>query len=41
MRSIGYRIALKVGNFWKAVSGDITIENRREIDSNHNISQKG
>lgn len=30
-RSIGYQLAKKVGNFWKAVSGDIRIENRREI----------
>ena len=31
-RSIGYKIAKNLGNFWKAVSGDIKIENRREID---------
>lgn len=30
-RSVGYSIAKKVGNFWKAVSGDIPIDNRREI----------
>ncbi|MDP3189208.1 hypothetical protein [Limnobacter sp.] len=30
-RSIGYSVASKVGNFWKAVSGDIPIDNRREI----------
>lgn len=30
-RSIGYEIAIKIGNFWKAVSGDIKIENRKEI----------
>lgn len=30
-RSIGYSVATKVGNFWKAVSGDIPIDNRREI----------
>lgn len=30
-RSIGYRIAKQLTNFWKAVSGDIKIENRREI----------
>lgn len=34
MRSIGYRMAVNIGNFWKAVSGDITIENRRELDDN-------
>ena len=30
-RSVGYTIATKLGNFWKAVSGDIPIDNRREI----------
>lgn len=30
-RSIGYKIALGLGNFWKAVSGAIKIENRREF----------
>ncbi|SFL37823.1 hypothetical protein SAMN05216302_10726 [Nitrosomonas aestuarii] len=30
-KSLGYRIASKLSNFWKAVSGDIKIENRREI----------
>ena len=33
MRSIGYDMALKLGSFWKAVSGDVTIQNRREINS--------
>lgn len=28
-RSIGYLLAKKVSNFWKVVSGDIKIENRR------------
>ena len=32
-RSVGYKIAKKIGNFWKAVSGDIKIENRREISA--------
>ena len=32
-RSLGYDIAKKLGNFWKAVSGDIPIENRRELSS--------
>ena len=32
-RSIAYVVAKKIGNFWKAVSGDIKIENRREITS--------
>lgn len=30
-RSKGYTLAKAIGNFWKAVSGDIKIENRREI----------
>lgn len=33
MRSIGYEVAVKLGNFWKAVSGDIPIENRRELST--------
>lgn len=32
-RSYGYTIAKKVGNFWKAVSGEIKIERKKEIDS--------
>lgn len=30
-KSLGYKIACKLSNFWKAVSGDIKIDNRREI----------
>lgn len=30
-RSVGLKIANSLGNFWKAVSGDIKIENKREI----------
>lgn len=30
-RSIGYKIAKTLTNFWKAVSGDIKIENRRDL----------
>lgn len=30
-RSNGYRIATNLGNFWKAVSGDVKVEGRREI----------
>lgn len=30
-RSNGYRLAVKLGNFWKAVSGDVKVEGRREI----------
>lgn len=32
-RSIGYKLAKAIGNFWKAVSGEIKIENRREISA--------
>ena len=32
-RSIGYKLAKQVSNFWRVVSGDIKIENRREISS--------
>ena len=31
-RSLGYTVAKKLGNFWKAVSGELKIENRREIE---------
>lgn len=30
-RSIGYSIAKKIGSFWKAVSGEVKIEQRREL----------
>ena len=30
-RSFGYKIVEGAGNFWKAVSGDIPVEGRREI----------
>lgn len=30
-RSIGYQLAKKIGNFWKVVSGDLKIEQRREM----------
>lgn len=33
-RSRGYVLAKKIGNFWKAVSGDIKIEGRKEITTN-------
>lgn len=32
-RSYGYVIAKKLGNFWKAVSGEIKIDRKKEIDS--------
>lgn len=32
-RSVGYAVAKKLSNFWKAVSGDTKIENRGEISS--------
>jgi len=31
-RSFGYMAAKKLGNFWKAVSGEIKIPRRKEID---------
>ncbi len=31
-RSIAYRIAMTLSNFWKAVSGDVKVEGRRQID---------
>lgn len=31
-KSIGYKAAVALGNFWKAVSGDLKIENRREMN---------
>ena len=30
-RSMGYKIALELGNFWKAVSGALKVPKRREI----------
>jgi hypothetical protein len=30
-RSLGYRVAKQMSNFWKAVSGEVAIEGRREI----------
>lgn len=30
-RSMGYKIAKKLSNFWKAVSGEEKIDNRREL----------
>jgi hypothetical protein len=32
-RSLGYKLAKQLGNFWKAVSGEIKIDKRREISS--------
>ena len=32
-RSRGYAFAKQLSNFWKAVSGDTKVENRREISS--------
>jgi hypothetical protein len=31
LRSLGYSIAKELGNFWKVVSGDISVEDRREL----------
>jgi hypothetical protein len=33
-RSIGYGFVKKIGNFWKAVSGDVKVEQRRELSEN-------
>lgn len=30
-KSLGYQAALALGNFWKVVSGDKQVENRREL----------
>ena len=30
-KSVGYTAALALGNFWKAVSGDLKIDDRREM----------
>ena len=32
-RSFGYMAAKKIGNFWKAVSGEIKIDRKKEIDN--------
>lgn len=32
-RSYAYNIAKALGNFWKVVSGDIKVDNRREISA--------
>lgn len=36
-RSKGYMLAKKIGNFWKAVSGDIKIEGRRDFGADGNL----
>ena len=33
-RSVAYKFVKNIGNFWKAVSGDIKIDNRRTILQN-------
>jgi hypothetical protein len=32
MRSVGYRFAKGLSNFWKAVSGEVPVPDRRKID---------
>jgi hypothetical protein len=32
-RSFGYMATKKIGNFWKAVSGEIKIDRKKEIDN--------
>jgi hypothetical protein len=31
MRSVGYRFAKRLSNFWKAVSGEVSVPDRRKI----------
>jgi hypothetical protein len=31
MRSVGYRFAKTLGNFWKAVSGETPVPDRRKL----------
>lgn len=31
LRSLGYSIAKELGNYWKVVSGDVSVEDRREL----------
>lgn len=31
-RSMGYKFVKTISNYWKAVSGDIKVENRRELN---------
>jgi len=31
-RSMGYRVSEAIGNFWKAVSGEVRVAGRREFD---------
>ncbi len=38
-RSVGYLFAKKINKFWKVVSGDIPVENRREISDT--VESKG
>lgn len=30
-RSIGYELAVRLGSFWKVVSGDVSVTNRRDF----------
>jgi len=32
-RSIGFKLAQSIGNFWKIISGAIKVEGRKELDS--------
>lgn len=41
LRSLGYSLAKDLGNFWKAVSGDVSIEDRREITGPDGNARKG
>jgi hypothetical protein len=39
LRSLGYSIAKDLGNFWKVVSGDISVEGRRELTDSSGTHQ--
>ena len=30
-KSVAYKVAKKLGNYWKAVSGDVKVEHRRDL----------
>lgn len=32
VKSVGYEVVQKLGNFWKAVAGEVRLEQRRELE---------
>lgn len=40
-RSIGYRVSEAIGNFWKAVSGEVKVQGRRQFDDGQERTHKG